>query len=295
MSTITTVFFKALTSLLVANKVFYAQKMPFYAVAKGRTSGIFMTWADCEAQVKGFSGARYKKFDTVVAAQEFINATANHNILPQKKYNNHKPPNASNNNLKRSYSKSSNNQKLYQPPSTSQNKSRKDQENDDESDTFSDGSDDLNTILSKQLDDVEKRLKGFGKNVDKIIKKSTKDSSRRAIMIEPPQAKRRKSSGGSDFKMDNDGYVEVYTDGACSANGRSGARAGLGVYWGEGHPLNVSEPVSGRATNNCGEIQAATKAIKQALQNGVQKLSINTDSQFLINSVTKWIPGRFLK
>ncbi|XP_022828099.1 ribonuclease H1-like isoform X2 [Spodoptera litura] len=84
---------------------------------------------------------------------------------------------------------------------------------------------------------------------------------------------------------------QVYTDGACSANGRSGARAGLGVYWGDGHPLNVSEPVSGRATNNCGEIQASTKAIKIALQNGIQKLAINTDSKFVINSVTKWMPG----
>ncbi|KAG6455606.1 ribonuclease H1-like [Manduca sexta] len=91
--------------------------------------------------------------------------------------------------------------------------------------------------------------------------------------------------------VDNDGFVDVYTDGACSSNGRSEARAGYGVYWGDNHPLNTSEPVSGRATNNRGEIQAATKAIKQALDNGVTKLAINTDSKFLINSATKWMPG----
>lgn len=31
--------------------------------------------------------------------------------------------------------------------------------------------------------------------------------------------------------------VVVYTDGCCSRNGQSGARAGIGVYWGCNNPL----------------------------------------------------------
>lgn len=31
--------------------------------------------------------------------------------------------------------------------------------------------------------------------------------------------------------------VVVYTDGCCSGNGQSGARAGIGVYWGCNNPL----------------------------------------------------------
>lgn len=54
---------------------------------------------------------------------------------------------------------------------------------------------------------------------------------------------------------------------------------------------NTSQPVSGRATNNCGEIQASTLAIKLAAENNVPKLCINTDSKFLINSITQWIKG----
>lgn len=54
---------------------------------------------------------------------------------------------------------------------------------------------------------------------------------------------------------------------------------------------NTSQPVSGRATNNCGEIQAASMAIRLAADNGIQKLCINTDSKFVIDSVTKWLPG----
>lgn len=54
---------------------------------------------------------------------------------------------------------------------------------------------------------------------------------------------------------------------------------------------NESSPVSGRPTNNCGEIQAATDAINKAAGSGVDKLCINTDSHFVINSVTKWMAG----
>jgi len=46
--------------------------MVFYAVAKGRTSGIFLTWPDCNEQVKGFPNAIFKKFDTKELAEDFI-------------------------------------------------------------------------------------------------------------------------------------------------------------------------------------------------------------------------------
>lgn len=50
--------------------------MKFYAVKKGRTVGVYTTWADCEAQVKGFSGAIYKSFPTREAAEQFIGGGA---------------------------------------------------------------------------------------------------------------------------------------------------------------------------------------------------------------------------
>ena len=34
----------------------------YYAVKNGRQTGIFESWAECEEQVKGFSGAVYKSF-----------------------------------------------------------------------------------------------------------------------------------------------------------------------------------------------------------------------------------------
>lgn len=93
----------------------------------------------------------------------------------------------------------------------------------------------------------------------------------------------------SDYIMDDDGYVEVYTDGACSSNGKRNAQAGVGIWFADNHPMNVSQPVVGRATNNMAEIQAVTIAAKQAKQAGITKLKIHTDSKFMINCVTKWM------
>lgn len=43
-----------------------------YAVRRGRNPGIYMTWAACERQVDGFSGARYKSFKTMGEANAFM-------------------------------------------------------------------------------------------------------------------------------------------------------------------------------------------------------------------------------
>lgn len=44
----------------------------YYAVRKGKNPGIYETWAKCEEQVKGYSGAEYKKFSTYEEALLFV-------------------------------------------------------------------------------------------------------------------------------------------------------------------------------------------------------------------------------
>jgi ribonuclease HI len=44
-------------------------KQKFYVVWKGRKTGIFTSWAECEKQVKGFVGAEYKAFGTLKEAE----------------------------------------------------------------------------------------------------------------------------------------------------------------------------------------------------------------------------------
>ncbi|XP_056420088.1 ribonuclease H1-like [Hyla sarda] len=93
---------------------------------------------------------------------------------------------------------------------------------------------------------------------------------------------------GQSFTNMGDSVI-VYTDGCCSKNGRHSARAGIGVYWGPNHPLNVAERLEGRQTNQRAEIQAACKAVEQAKSQNITKLVIYTDSMHTINGITKWI------
>jgi len=45
-------------------------KKKYYVVWSGRRRGIFTNWKECEAQIKGFPGAKYKSFKTWDAAKE---------------------------------------------------------------------------------------------------------------------------------------------------------------------------------------------------------------------------------
>lgn len=44
----------------------------FYAVRKGRQTGVFRTWAECQAQINGYSGAEYKSFPTCQEAMDYV-------------------------------------------------------------------------------------------------------------------------------------------------------------------------------------------------------------------------------
>lgn len=44
----------------------------FYAVKAGRMPGVYETWAECQKQIHGFSGASYKSFPTKEEAAAFI-------------------------------------------------------------------------------------------------------------------------------------------------------------------------------------------------------------------------------
>lgn len=45
----------------------------YYAVRRGKKPGIYRTWSECKLQVDGFTGARYKSFQTESEAKAFLN------------------------------------------------------------------------------------------------------------------------------------------------------------------------------------------------------------------------------
>lgn len=58
----------------------------YYAVAKGRTTGIFTTWDEAKREVTGYKGAVFKKFKTLEEAEAFLSSngeeTTERAILP---------------------------------------------------------------------------------------------------------------------------------------------------------------------------------------------------------------------
>ncbi|KAK1796016.1 hypothetical protein P4O66_009115 [Electrophorus voltai] len=103
-----------------------------------------------------------------------------------------------------------------------------------------------------------------------------------------PQPNTSASINADGFTCMGDAVV-VYTDGCCTGNGKTGARAGIGVYWGPDHPLNVAERLPGRQTNQRAELQAACRALEQARDRSIKKLVLYTDSKFTINGITSWV------
>ncbi|KJZ75608.1 hypothetical protein HIM_05071 [Hirsutella minnesotensis 3608] len=81
--------------------------------------------------------------------------------------------------------------------------------------------------------------------------------------------------------------LRVYTDGSSLANGKAGSRAGVGVYFGDGDPRNVSERLEGDPqTNQRAELMAMLRALEIAPD--YQTVQIVSDSQYSINCVTQW-------
>ncbi|XP_031848424.1 ribonuclease H1 [Nomia melanderi] len=141
---------------------------------------------------------------------------------------------------------------------------------------------------NKNVSTAKKRSRSESdETIKRTPPKKTKILYSKAILIVPPSQQKESSSG---FITDSDGYVNVYTDGACGGNGTAGAKAGIGVWFGENHPLNVSQAVVGKQTNNMAEILAVTIAARKAKEAGITKLKIITDSKFLIQCITTWMP-----
>ena len=44
----------------------------FYGVAAGKSIGVYTSWADAEAQIKGWKNPKYKKFATRADAEAFV-------------------------------------------------------------------------------------------------------------------------------------------------------------------------------------------------------------------------------
>jgi ribonuclease HI len=90
--------------------------------------------------------------------------------------------------------------------------------------------------------------------------------------------------------------VEVYTDGACSKNGKKGARASWAFYLSEHSNLSNSGrvPENETQTNQRGELMAiseAVKALELSFPASETDVKIYSDSMYSKNCLTNWLPA----
>ena len=82
----------------------------------------------------------------------------------------------------------------------------------------------------------------------------------------------------------------VYTDGACSNNGKDDASAGIGIFFGINDNRNVSKKIEGKQTNNIAELTAIIEVyniIENDIING-KRIAIVSDSEYAIKCVSSY-------
>lgn len=89
--------------------------------------------------------------------------------------------------------------------------------------------------------------------------------------------------------------MRVFTDGACSHNGRPDAKAGYAVWFPDAKDLSYSArvPSTEGQTNQRAELSAIHRAVVILDSKGFhdEDIKIYTDSEYSINCLTKWISG----
>jgi ribonuclease HI len=91
----------------------------------------------------------------------------------------------------------------------------------------------------------------------------------------------------------NDEFIAdyyVYTDGACSNNGKTTALSGIGIFFRLDDSRNVSKKIEGLQTNNVAELTAIIETyfiIEPDICSG-KKIAIVTDSEYAIKCVSTY-------
>lgn len=300
-------------------------RMPFYAVARGREVGVYQSWNTCQELIANFKGAKYKKFDDRESAWNFVKQFRNKSVKPftdseegaplakQSRMETEKKPEDSSSST---FDFAAFNLRLTNLENTYQEKIRSLEERlralENERAGIAGGKkeedvDKAGLNVAKAGGSVSATKRKLLETATQLVKPSSRNHSTSSLKKlrseDDPSLNSDSSSCDGDasssqappFKVDSDGFVVVYTDGACPKNGSTASKAGIGVWFNDGHPLNVSQGVTGRFTNNSAEIEAATVAAQTAANAGISKLCIMTDSQFTISCMTEWLRGWKMK
>ena len=164
-------------------------------------------------------------------------------------------------------------------------------------------------LAAEQIKDVKgPKYKKFGsrEEAEEFVRSGGKSSGPATAASASQPAKKAKREIA--VRESSDKSIHVYTDGSSRGNGKKGALAGVGVYFGNGDsrydkpsphythihtysrtrpPRNVSEPLKGEVqTNQRAELTAVQRALEIVPRD--RNIHIFTDSNYSINSCTVW-------
>ncbi|KAL2015012.1 hypothetical protein VTK56DRAFT_6528 [Thermocarpiscus australiensis] len=233
-----------------------AAEQKYYAVRAGHKPGVYTSWAICQQQISGYKGAQFKSFLSYEDAAAFAAGRD--------------PPSMTDDKPERFYGVA-----IGRKPGV-----------------YTDWSKAQEAIVGwkgpkyKKFDtraEAEAFVRTYG-TATTTTAVLEPDSDQAEDSAEPPTKRAKQVTKPAPSRKD---IAVVYTDGSSRGNGRAGATAGVGVYFGDSDPRNVSERLQGEVqTNQRAELTAILRALEGV--DDTQALEIRTDSKYSIQCVTEW-------
>ncbi|KAL1894565.1 hypothetical protein Sste5346_005800 [Sporothrix stenoceras] len=259
----------------------------FYAVRAGARPGIYLTWNECQAQIAGFKGAQYKSFVTREHAAAFVAG-----LNPEGGAKDKGEPRfyaVAIGKFPGIYTDWAEASKAIVGAKGPKYKK------------FSTRAEAADYIRMYANDATRQALSGLGGNAaagvntqqaveedeDEEEEEDDEDEEEKdAAQILQPANKRAKQ-GSSATSASSTAVLDIYTDGSSLGNGKNGASAGVGVFFGPGDKRNISERLKGTLqTNQRAELTAILRALQSVPV--TQPVRIFSDSTYSINCVSVW-------
>ena len=253
-------------------------KKNFYAVARGKKTGIYTSWNECFEQVDGFPNNKYQGFSTREEAEEFMTRHLNYDHTPRKRLRTDGPNGSGDN----AASSSSVNRDVIIPVDSS------DQGPSVDGVSFPDeGNENAPDPLVYVTIDGEK------KSICRLADMKAGQTFKTFSTEEEAKEYMSKDTFLQDLSDDGK-HGHVWTDGSRKPYGieKWEYLSGFGVYWGPDHPHNFSSaplmPIWSQGINRA-ELMAVNHAIKGAIEQEMKVVTVHTDSQYVEQCAGAWI------
>ncbi|UKZ56257.1 hypothetical protein TrVGV298_010090 [Trichoderma virens] len=230
----------------------------YYAVQAGFVPGVYLTYSECQAQTAGFKGAIFKSFVSRDDAEAF--AAGKKVAVADEPAKFYAVAVGNPTGIFTDWSEASKSITGIKGPKYKRFGTRAEA-----------------VAYIRQYGDRE-AIEALGEKVEPVEKVEVEEKPVTIKKFTPIQE--------VAIKGPVEDILNIWTDGSSLANGRAGSRAGLGVYFGENDPRNLSERLIGEPqTNQRAELMAMQRALEIASLE--QHVRIHSDSQYSIKSAKK--------